>query len=905
MKKFFRALALVLALVLVIGTVPATQASAKVKKSKTLYVGGAQGESKDGELKSAIKGKVALYKLAGYTSKTKKGHEISAKIKSGKDIVDVTSKYVVAEAFGKAVVTLTVDGVKHDVVINVKANATDKTLTVEGLEKTAVVGVEYEVALPRAGKDSDERRLFTDATEGVTIKDGASARKYLVTFTKAGTYTLTAEAFQSEALDAATATKTIEVTAKVPAPASAKQISATKFEVTFDGKMTGIIDKDKISNNDIYYLVGETHIVTGVVKSVTVDKDDATKVVIESYTAFKEGETYYFAYGDAEPVSFKSAVNSAANIDTIKLVADDHYYVNKEGTVALKYYNADGVELTVDTVFPTITITSGNEYAYMTGANKVTFFAVGAATIKAVVILGYDENNNYKEISREDTITIAGTEEPPATLVSSKYSFGQDASKEVHYILMGETKELKIEYKDSKNVTTKFDSSVDTIGVGAKYVIKSANESIAMIKNGKVEAVNTGNTTIILYEIDNKGNEVAKAAYPIEVKAAAKGAEVTAAFKNNQTTLNISGTATAVLEVAAKDQYGNAYTNIAVTYKQVANNAKVVGATLNESKTLTNGAITFGAADFTLSTDKGTTIVDNGTASVVFTVTVKDAANGATLLTKNLTLVVAKADTATGNTVYRLVSDKTTLDNSIKNYADGTKAQATATVKIETYKIVNGAQFSIGVAPATIVKDLASVPATNAAGTYNYIIPTVKAKVNVSNVAEGATISQITISNFVTPTTPAAVDLYDLDKATTTVKESGVAVTGTYSFTAIQAKYGTDTKLASREQLGTVTVVVGGTDAVATYTEQSGLTAAKIKDAIATGTGYTDLFKVTWDGLNTKDNAARVSIQGLDAKVDTETGAVYVYTIFARVLPFNGFTDYVDLKVTVGKLYKD
>ena len=41
MKKFFKALALVLALALVIGVVPAQATSAKIKAKKTLYVDGA------------------------------------------------------------------------------------------------------------------------------------------------------------------------------------------------------------------------------------------------------------------------------------------------------------------------------------------------------------------------------------------------------------------------------------------------------------------------------------------------------------------------------------------------------------------------------------------------------------------------------------------------------------------------------------------------------------------------------------------------------------------------------------------------------------------------------------------------------------------------------------------------
>ena len=52
MKKFFKALALVLALTLVLGTVPASAAvdADKVRKEKTLYVDGTKGfKTVDGE----------------------------------------------------------------------------------------------------------------------------------------------------------------------------------------------------------------------------------------------------------------------------------------------------------------------------------------------------------------------------------------------------------------------------------------------------------------------------------------------------------------------------------------------------------------------------------------------------------------------------------------------------------------------------------------------------------------------------------------------------------------------------------------------------------------------------------------------------------------------------------------
>jgi len=251
MKKFFKALALVLALALVIGVVPAQATSAKVKAKKTLYAGenGATGESTDGSKVSSYKNRVAIYKLAGAKKADKEDHKFTAKIKSG-DSVTVSKNYVYAADLGKSVVEILKDGESLGTsVITVKKNATADTLTITGFEdgQEVVCGVEYTVTLPRKGVDSDERRLFVD-DKAVEDKEDAP-RAYAVKFTKAGDHKVKFEAFQSAELDKATASKEITVKAVMPQPVSAKQVSASSFAVEFEGNMEGLISKDDITNH--------------------------------------------------------------------------------------------------------------------------------------------------------------------------------------------------------------------------------------------------------------------------------------------------------------------------------------------------------------------------------------------------------------------------------------------------------------------------------------------------------------------------------------------------------------------------------------------------------------------------------------------------------------------------------
>ena len=64
MKKFFKALALVLALTLVFGTIPASAAvnPDKVRKEKTLYVDGTKGKTADG-VESKLKARTTYWRL--------------------------------------------------------------------------------------------------------------------------------------------------------------------------------------------------------------------------------------------------------------------------------------------------------------------------------------------------------------------------------------------------------------------------------------------------------------------------------------------------------------------------------------------------------------------------------------------------------------------------------------------------------------------------------------------------------------------------------------------------------------------------------------------------------------------------------------------------------------------------
>ena len=128
MKKFFKALALVLALTLVLGTVPASAAvdADKVRKEKTLYVDGTKGfKTVDGEQQfSLLKARTTYWKLLKIKKAEAEKLEITAE-SSAPEIVKTNDKSMGVHAYGigEATITLAVEGKLYTVAVTAKKSA--------------------------------------------------------------------------------------------------------------------------------------------------------------------------------------------------------------------------------------------------------------------------------------------------------------------------------------------------------------------------------------------------------------------------------------------------------------------------------------------------------------------------------------------------------------------------------------------------------------------------------------------------------------------------------------------------------------------------------------------------------------------------------------------------------------
>ncbi len=363
MKKFFKALALVLALTLVIGTIPASAAIAKFTLKnkdgvKILYIGGSKGAKADDSAVCKTKSKFTVTKwINGFDAET-----MDLKLKTAdKTIASKNNKYdrVYAKGIGKVKVDLYIYeketgrqlGTITNFKVKVKKNveATDKVantvyavkdlaavvaagkVTADDIEvvdvANAKVGVNtpYFVRLTRL--DADGNRTDTDARNLVCVdKDGKdiadvkieklSNTLFQVTFAAGGDFTLTAQAYQSKTFDKVLASEDIKITVGYDI-AAVKQESLNSVKATFTSAVKGLDKK----NFKLQYKVGETFVDFAGVDTITYDAEDPTTAIVKFYRNFTEGTTYYLTYDSQDVLEFTAVKVDADSVESIVVVS--------------------------------------------------------------------------------------------------------------------------------------------------------------------------------------------------------------------------------------------------------------------------------------------------------------------------------------------------------------------------------------------------------------------------------------------------------------------------------------------------------------------------------------------------------------------------------------------------------
>ena len=612
MKKFFRALALVLALVLVIGTIPASAAETSdlklKKKTKIIYLKGSQGLAEDGTTKCKTPSRYKVSKLVkGFDAK-----KMDITLKSAdKSIVKVSSKKdkIYAKGLGTTTVEIFVNNLDGQqladfklkvrvkksateigdfAVTDAEGNAVDLTANKAGLNQPYFVTFVHE-------KDTDYRDLAA-ADESVSVEKVEAlvpgGQTFKVTFTKSGTFTLTASVYQSAKWPGKRLETPVPVVAGYDV-AAVEQSALDAIKVTFKTPVTGI-DKTAFK---AYYEINGVKVYPSDVDKIIPDENDKNVITVKFLAPFQKGETYFVQYDNAEePVGSFVAINPKK--DSVKNIIITTNKVTAGELTEIKYQLLDenGIDITSGIASLgtfKFEMTEGdpiNNYVTSIAPYKVYMAKAGdVITIKGTYSYVDDANNTipvtgetkvyaeapeaWKRGAADGVVTKAGKAgdiDSSAADLFNGNDLVDNVKKGVAWTMDDPEVAFQIFVPYSKTTGTKYEGFGVT-GVANEfalgYELKIADETVVldmgMTGDGKkaiLKANKPGTTSIIIYGKKADGTKEVLGATNVTVKEARKVGSYTVTAENNKRDLNKSYDADKVtLKFDVKDQDGADY----------------------------------------------------------------------------------------------------------------------------------------------------------------------------------------------------------------------------------------------------------------------------------------------------------------------------------------------------------
>lgn len=606
MKKFFKSLAVVLALVLVLSAVPVSAATAPELSAKTkiLYLGGSKGTTVTGVKCATGETKKIQNMITGFNSKTMK-----LNVKSNDEsvvTVDTDTNTIKAVKMGTAIVTVVVTDTAtatpilfDSITVTVKKNATNDTIAIQGIEDGATVKLSdvLTVKMPRLGVYTDTAVLKADS-ENVVITPAADARVWNVSFTKPGDYTLTGYTFQSASYAGVTASKDIKVKVAGTTYKSLRQTAGDTIELVFDGD----VSDQKVDAKDVrIYSKIQNFILNNVkaIKSVSVKEN---KIIVNAYSAFSAGTTYYVEF-DGSEYSFVGAKNDESEI--AYFVIDDMITISKQyNQLTCSFYNKDGVKLNVKPSNLTFEAKSksGNPILSSTGS---LYFTKDNDTIEVnAYFYRYSTANGKYTSERIDasaTNVFFGQKQANYTgeviaKVSKNATVGSK-DDEVALITIGTQAyfDLFFEVFDVKAGKTTDPESAWKAGNG-NYKFYSSNEKIFVMNGNKIIPLHEGDAYIQVVDDKDSAKPIVYS-HLIHIEGARKADHfVVEAAPDLKLNINAAAKDSVSFTIKVYDQYGDLFAgdtklNIkecaGVTAYKYTNNV-----TVNGSKTITLGTTT-------------------------------------------------------------------------------------------------------------------------------------------------------------------------------------------------------------------------------------------------------------------------------------------------------------------------
>jgi hypothetical protein len=467
---------------------------------------------------------------------------------------------------GEDVATLSADVIVRDNI---------KTVTVANAPKEALaVNAEYDFNRSFVTVSGSTAATSSVTRWAVDKADTASiSASGLFKATAAGDYKVTALAFQSSAKydeylvskDATLVLDTDEVTVTVaPSMLSAKQLSSTKAEIAFDSDMSKVVTKDNLKAYRV--IAGVSQPVDLLVKDLKFDATGKTATV-EMYIEFAGGENYKFVYGTMEK-SFTAAKAEAGNVKSVVLDTKEIVYTNGAKALAVKLYDANGVDITTTALTDRVSYEVTNNVGYYNStAKSLTLFQKGDRAAVKATFHTYTYDSSYNEnvvVGTGEVVAVdAASYSISGTVQWTLSKAAPDWSKATTTVLAAGDSGYSV-WARFKSTQSDKDVYYYSYGVsdGDKYVndnkitFSSSNSDVLIADTyGTVYPAKAGSAVIICY-YDGK----AVATFPVEVKEARTASVFT--LDKNAVTLsnNVTVAATAEVKLSLKDQLGADFT---------------------------------------------------------------------------------------------------------------------------------------------------------------------------------------------------------------------------------------------------------------------------------------------------------------------------------------------------------
>ena len=557
MKNFFKKLAFVLALAMVVTAIaPAAKANAAKAPvlnatSKKIYIGGDYtGKYSDTfTLKVWNKGD---YRVTFASSDTK--------------IATVTKWYgvVTAKAVGTATITATVSNKttgklvkKLSAKVYVKKNADSVAFgSLAKFDQPLTIGDKVKINVARkagtvsAWKQADKTQITDYVVWSSSNKDVATVDKWgTVKAVGAGETTISAVATQIEGKVATTTPATVKVTVNAKGIVSIDQKTANKLEITFGVAQ----DTEKVTKDSIIVTPSDPSKVTPIIKSVDWNSEK-TVATVAFYMDLQDKAVYTLSVKDTE--NAKDFTASVGDVTSITITKPSRVVENSE-SVALEYVlkDANGVEVSKATNSRVeFTVLEGEANGYVTSDNKVGIFEKGKTMVVKATYYTGEVNTNGEEIKIESAaFTITGVSINDTLLSTVKQTIAKDAvtdwdnNTEKNTLALGDSN-----YKVQAFVKTSSDKKYNTNDNLEMFTFESMdNSKVEVDSDGTLYpiALGTAYVKVTVSEFDK--------AFMVKVVVSAARKATTISYDKLTDTVSNTVDSDVAFKPTVKDQYGD------------------------------------------------------------------------------------------------------------------------------------------------------------------------------------------------------------------------------------------------------------------------------------------------------------------------------------------------------------